>query len=95
MVFCHLLKERSRAIILEAQSWLTFSGGSDFLALLLSLEVALQRIEEESIMGYAVPVEDLLFLLGPDAVVLVEKVEEGALWLFQGCVGAGFEVTQV
>lgn len=33
-------------------------------------------------MGYAVPVEDLLFLLGPDAVILVHEIEEWTLWLF-------------
>lgn len=46
-------------------------------------------------MGNAVPEEDLLLLLCADAIVLVEEVEEGALWFFQGCVVAGLEVTEI
>lgn len=46
-------------------------------------------------MGDAIPVEDLLLLLGPDAVVLVEEVEERALGLFEGRISSGLEVSQV
>jgi hypothetical protein len=42
-----------------------------------------------------VPVKDLLLLLCSDAVVLVEKVEEGALWLLQRSVGSRLEISQV
>jgi hypothetical protein len=46
-------------------------------------------------MGHAVPVEDLLLLLGSDTIVLIEKIEERALWFFEGGVCTGLEVTQV
>ena len=46
-------------------------------------------------MWHAVPIEHLLFFLGPNAVVFVQEVEEGALGFFQGCVGAGLQVAQV
>lgn len=46
-------------------------------------------------MGNAVPVKDLLLLLGADAVVLVEKVEELALGLFQGGISAGLEISEI
>lgn len=65
------------------------------MAHLLALQVALKSIEEEAVVGHAVPVKDLLLLLGADAVVLVEKVEECALWLLKGGVCAGLEVAQI
>ena len=65
------------------------------MAHLFPFEVALQGIEEEAVMGDAVPVEDLLLLLGADTIVLVEKVEESALGLFQRGIGARLEVAQV
>lgn len=46
-------------------------------------------------MRNAVPVKDLLLLLGTDAVVLVEKVEELALGLFQRGISAGLEISQI
>lgn len=46
-------------------------------------------------MRHAVPVEYLLFLLRPDAVVLVQEVKERTLRLLQRCVGASLEVPQV
>lgn len=46
-------------------------------------------------MRDAIPVEDLLLLLCPDAVVLVEEVEKGALGLFERGIGTGLEVSQV
>lgn len=46
-------------------------------------------------MRNAIPVEDLLFLLSSDAVVLVQEVKERALGLFEGGIGAGLEVTKV
>lgn len=46
-------------------------------------------------MGNAVPVKDLLLLLGADTVILVEEVEELALGFFERGVGAGFEVSKV
>ena len=46
-------------------------------------------------MGDGKPVKDFLFLLGSNAVVLVEEVEELGLWFFQRSVCAGFEVTEI
>ena len=46
-------------------------------------------------MRYAVPVKDLLLLLGADAVVLVQKVEERTFRLFQRSVSARLEVSQI
>lgn len=46
-------------------------------------------------MGHAVPVEYLLLLLRADAIVFVHKVKESALGLFEGRIGARFEVAQI
>jgi hypothetical protein len=44
---------------------------------------------------HAVPVKDLLLLLGANAVVLVQEVEEGAFRLFERSVSARLEVSQI
>lgn len=95
MCFCELLEKRLRRVEFERESRLADGDGGGLLTHLLSLEVALQRIEEQTVVGNAVPVKDLLLLLCADAVVLVEKVEEGALGLLERGVGAGFEVAQI
>ena len=46
-------------------------------------------------MRHAVPVEDLLLLLRPDAVVFVQKVQERAFGFFQRGVGPRLEVAQI
>lgn len=46
-------------------------------------------------MRYAVPVEDLLFFLSPDAVVLVEEIEERALGFFERSIGPSLQVPQI
>ena len=46
-------------------------------------------------MRYAVPVKHLLLLLGPNTVVLVQEVQEWALWILQHRVYAGLEISQV
>lgn len=46
-------------------------------------------------MGNAVPVKDLLLLLCPDAVVLVEKVQKGALGLLERGIGSRLEISQI
>lgn len=46
-------------------------------------------------MRHAVPVKDLLLLLGADAVVLVQEVEERTFRLFQRSVSARLEVSQI
>jgi hypothetical protein len=81
-----LFEERLRRVKLKGQSWFTERDCGRFLAHLFPLEVALQRVKEKAVMRNAIPVKDLLLLLGPDAVVLVEKVEKRALRLFQRCI---------
>jgi len=44
---------------------------------------------------YAVPVEDLLLFLCPNAVILVEEVQETTLWLLERSIGARLEVAQI
>ena len=46
-------------------------------------------------MWHTIPVEYLLLLLRPDAIVLVHEVEEWALGFLERCVGAGLEVAQI
>ena len=46
-------------------------------------------------MRHAVPVKDFLFLLRPNAVVLVQEVKETALWLLKGSICARLQVSQV
>lgn len=90
-----LLVERLRGVVLEGEGRLADSNRGGFLAHLFSLEVALEGIEEKTVVGHAVPVKDFLLLLGADAVVLVQEVEELALGLFEGGIGAGLEVSEV
>jgi hypothetical protein len=90
-----LLEQRLARVELEREGGLADSHRCSLLAHLLALEVALQRIEEETVVRHTVPVEDLLLLLRTDAVVLVQKVEEGAFRLFQRSVSARLEVSQI
>jgi hypothetical protein len=90
-----LLVERLRRVVLERQCWFADSDSGSFLAHLLPLEVAFQRVKEQAIMGDAVPVKDLLLLLSSDAVVLVKEVEEGTLGLLQRSISSRLEVSQV
>ena len=46
-------------------------------------------------MRNTVPVEDLLLLLCPDAVVLVQEVQEGALGLLERGIRTRLEISQV
>ena len=69
-----LLKQRLGRIKLKGQSRLVHCYRGSFLSHLLALQVALERVEKEAIMGHAVPVEHLLLLLRADTVVLVEEV---------------------
>lgn len=66
-----LLKEGLRRVELEGKGGLADSHGGGLLSHLLALQVALERVEEKTVVGNAVPVEDLLLLLCADAVVLV------------------------
>lgn len=84
-----LLVERLRRVVLEGERRLADGDGGGLLAHLFSLEVTLQSVEEKAVMGNAIPVKDFLLLLGTNAVVLVEEVEELALGLFERGIGAG------
>ena len=90
-----LLIQRLGRVKFEGHGRLADGEGGSLLAHLLPLQVPFQRIEKQSIVGHAVPVKNLLLLLCPDAVVLVEEIEERALGLFERGVGAGLEVSQV
>lgn len=90
-----LLEQRLGRVELEGEGGLVDGDGGGLLAHLLPLEIPLEGIEKEAVVGHAVPVEDLLLLLGPDAVVLVEEVQEAALGLFQRGIGAGLQVSQI
>lgn len=46
-------------------------------------------------MRNAVPVEDLLFLLCSNTVVLIQVIKKGALWLLERGVGAGLEISKI
>lgn len=93
--FGELLKERLGGIEFERKSWFIDSDSCGLLSHLLPLEVAFESIEEESVVWYAVPVENLLLLLCADAVVLVQEVKEATLWLFEGGIGAGLEISEI
>jgi len=92
---CELLKQRLRRVKLKGQGGLADGHGRGLLPHFLPLQVAFQRIEEETVVGDTIPVEDLLLLLGADAVVLVQKVEKGTLWFFERSISARLEVSQV
>jgi hypothetical protein len=80
---------------LKRQSRFADSNGGGFLTHLLTLKIAFQRVKKQTVVWDTVPVKDLLLLLCSDAVVLVEKVEEGALWLLQRSVRSRLEISQV
>ena len=80
---------------MEGHGRLANSDCGSLLAHLFSLEVALESVEEESVVGYAVPIEDFLLLLRANAVVLVKEVKELTLGLLQGCIGSRLEVSQI
>ena len=46
-------------------------------------------------MWHAVPIKDLLLLLCADTVVLVQEIEESALWFFEGGISAALQVSQI
>lgn len=95
MGFGELLKEGLRRVELEGERRLVDGYGRGLLAHLLALQVPLQSIEEEAVVGYAVPVEHFLLFLSANAVVLVKKVKERALGLLQRGVGSGLEVAKI
>jgi len=93
--FCELFKERLRRVELERQCGLADGDSGGFLSHLLPFEVSFESIKEESIMGHAVPVKDLLLLLRANAVALVEEVKESALGLLERSIRAGLEVSKI
>lgn len=50
------------------------------MAHLLAFEVAVESIEEEAVVGDREPVKDFLFLLGADALVFEEEIQERGLY---------------
>lgn len=95
MCLCELLEERLGRVEFEGECGLADSHGGGLLAHLLTLQVALQGIEKEPVVGHAVPVEDLLLLLCANAVVLVQEIKESALGLLQRCIGTRLQVAQI
>lgn len=93
--FGELLEEGLGGVEFERKSGLVDSDSGGFLSHLLPLEIALEGIEEESVVWYAVPVEDLLLLLCSDAVILVQEIQEPGLGLFEGGIGARLQVSQI
>ena len=88
-----LIVEGALGVIGEGHRRLASDHGSRLLAHLLSLQIALKRIEEESVMRngeprkhkqddgveygeIAIPVEDLLFLLCANTLILKQEVKE-------------------
>ena len=53
------------------------------MAHLLAFEVAVESIEEEAVVGDREPVKDFLFLLGADALVFEEEIQERGLYLYR------------
>jgi hypothetical protein len=90
-----LLIERLGRVEFKGPSRLGNSHCSRLLAHLFSLQIALQRVQEQAVVGDAIPVENLLLFLGPDAVVFVQEIQKRALGFFERGIGAGFEVAQV
>lgn len=76
---CELLKQRLARVPAKAQSRLPHSFCCALLAELLALEIPIERVEEEAIVGYREPVKYLLLLLRSNAVVLEEELEEFGL----------------
>lgn len=95
LCFRQLLVEGLGRVEFEGHGRFTDSDRSRFLIHLLALQIALQRIQKQPVVGYAVPVEHLLLLLSSDAVVLVQEVKECALRFLQCRIGAGFEIAQI
>jgi hypothetical protein len=79
----------------ERQGRLANGDRSGLLVHLLAFEVSLKRIQEQPIMRNAVPVENLLLLLGTNAVVLVQEIQERTLRLLQSRIGPSLEISQV
>lgn len=74
-----LLEQRLAWLPAETESRLSHSFCRAFLAELLALEIPIESVEEEAIVRYRKPVEDLLFFLRPNAVVLEEELEKFGL----------------
>ena len=90
-----LLEKGLRRVEFEGHGRFADGDRGRLLTHLLALQVPLESIQEQAIMRHAVPVKHLLLLLGPDAVVLVEEIQECALRFLEGRIGAGLEIAQV
>lgn len=63
-------------VVDEGQGGFGDSLGRGLDAEFLSLQITVESIEEESVVGNGEPVKDLLFLLRPNAVVLEQELQE-------------------
>ena len=68
---------------MEREGRLTDDTGSGRVAHFLAFEVAVESIEEEAVVGDREPVKDFLFLLGADALVFEEEIQERGLYLYR------------
>ena len=71
-----LLEEGLCRVPREAQGGLAHGLRGALLAEFLALEVAVERVKEESVVRDREPVEDLLLLLCADAILLEQQLEE-------------------
>jgi hypothetical protein len=90
-----LFVEGTLLVVSERDGGLRGYDRGGLLAHLFALEVTLEGVKEQTVMGHRVPVEHLLLLLGADALVLEEQVEERRLGLFEASVLGGLEVAQI
>jgi hypothetical protein len=95
LCFGQLLIQGLGRVKLERQGRLAHGDRGSLLVHLLAFEISLERVEEQSVVGNAIPVENLLLLLSTDAVVLVQEIQECALGLFQSRIGSGLEISQI
>jgi hypothetical protein len=79
----------------ETPSRFTDDDGGWFQTHLFSFEIPFQGIEEKTVMWDGKPVENFLFFLCPNTLILEEQVKEGRLWLFERGVVARFEISEV
>ena len=92
---CELFEERLRRVKFEGKSWLADGHCRCFLIHLFPLQVSLERVEEQPVMRYTVPKEDLLLLLSPYAIVFVHEIQERTLRLLEGSIRARLQIAQV
>jgi hypothetical protein len=90
-----LVVQRHARVVVEWHG--RFGGGASgrFLSHFLTLQISFKSIEEEAVVRDGKPVEDFLFFLGSNTVVLVEEIKEFRLRFLKRGVGAGFEISKI